>query len=136
MGTMPPRSGQCGLWCSPLGFLAADACKVASPIHMGIMQSRYEGSILVAPTRRFVRLNAFTNRQLLFVKHWCDQHRFGAVLIVDLPPRAQRCWRAVNDSTGQQQQGVVETPVLQRTVLVWTRAPSGTPVSQLCGASW
>jgi hypothetical protein len=28
----------------PLGFSAADACKVTSPIHMGIMHSRYEGS--------------------------------------------------------------------------------------------
>jgi hypothetical protein len=28
----------------PSGFSAADAWKVASPIHMGIMHSRYEGS--------------------------------------------------------------------------------------------
>jgi hypothetical protein len=37
VGTMPPRSGQCGLWCRHLGFSAADACKVASLIEMGIM---------------------------------------------------------------------------------------------------
>jgi hypothetical protein len=28
----------------PLGFSTADAWKVASPIHMGIMHARYEGS--------------------------------------------------------------------------------------------
>jgi hypothetical protein len=43
-GRKAPRSGQCGLWCRPLGVSAADAWKVASPIHMGIMHSRYEGS--------------------------------------------------------------------------------------------
>jgi hypothetical protein len=41
---MGPRARQCGLWCRPLGFSVADAWKVASTIHMGIMQSRYEGS--------------------------------------------------------------------------------------------
>jgi hypothetical protein len=52
---------------------------------------------------------AFTNRQLLFVKHWCNQQRFGVVLIVDLPLHAQRCWRAAHDSTGQQQQRTIQT---------------------------
>jgi hypothetical protein len=47
-GRKAPRSGQCGLWCRPLGFTAADVWKVVSPIHMGIMHSRYEG--LVAPS--------------------------------------------------------------------------------------
>jgi hypothetical protein len=45
MAPRPPRSGQCGLWCRPLGFSDADAWKVASPIHMGITHSRYEGSL-------------------------------------------------------------------------------------------
>ena len=30
--------------------------KMASPIHMGIMRSRYEGSFSPTPSRRFVRL--------------------------------------------------------------------------------
>src|SRR5439155_16580356 len=45
VGARPSRSGQCGLWCRPVGFSAAEAWKVASPIHMGIMHSRYEGSL-------------------------------------------------------------------------------------------
>src|SRR5271169_3578908 len=43
-GRNAPRSGQCGLWCRALGFSVSDAWKVASRIHMGIMQSSYEGS--------------------------------------------------------------------------------------------
>jgi hypothetical protein len=73
VGTIPPLSGQCGLWCRPLGISAAYAWKVASLTHMGIMHSRCEGSFSSAPSPRF--------------------------LMVDLPPRAQRCWRAVHDST-------------------------------------
>jgi len=58
---------QCPLGARPVRFAAAYAWKVASLIHMGIMQSRYEGSFSSAPPRRFVRLT-FTNRQLIFVK--------------------------------------------------------------------
>jgi hypothetical protein len=40
-------SAVCGV--APLGISAAYAWKVASLIHMGIMQSRYEGSFSSAP---------------------------------------------------------------------------------------
>jgi hypothetical protein len=40
----PSEADQCGLWCRPLDFSAAAAWKMASPIHMEITQSRYEGS--------------------------------------------------------------------------------------------
>jgi hypothetical protein len=39
-----PLGAASAVWCRPLGFSVADAWKVASTIHMGIMQSRYEGS--------------------------------------------------------------------------------------------
>jgi len=62
---------QCPLGARPVRFAAAYAWKVASLIHMGIMQSRYEGSFSSAPSRRLT----FTNRQLIFVKHWRDQQQ-------------------------------------------------------------
>ena len=52
----PPRSGECGLWCRPLGFSAADAWKVASPNTHGDHALALRGVILVAASRRFVRL--------------------------------------------------------------------------------
>jgi hypothetical protein len=62
--------------------------------------------------------NAFYRSTANFVKHWCNQ-RFGVVLMVDLPPRAQRCWRALHDSAGS------TTARGRRDAVVRTRAPSG-----------
>jgi hypothetical protein len=55
-GTTPHGAASAARSAAPWGFSAADARKVVAPMHMGIMQSRYQGSFSSAPSRRFVRL--------------------------------------------------------------------------------
>ena len=54
MTALGAASAVCGA--APLGLLGCDSWKVASPTHMGIMQSRYEGSFSAIPSR-----NAFAS---------------------------------------------------------------------------
>ena len=76
-----PRSDQCGLWCRPLGFSVADAWKVASTIHMGIMQRATRGHSrrrmprsaimtgavdLVLPVAKIPEILAKYGRQMVF----------------------------------------------------------------------
>ena len=70
-----PRSGQCGLWCRPFGFSTPDAWKVAAPIHTWGSCIRATRGYSRRPAPQVRSPNAFTNRQLLFVKHWCNQQR-------------------------------------------------------------
>src|SRR5207237_10184253 len=67
----------------PLGFSATDAWRVASPIQMGIVTSRYEGSFLPTPSLTFVRLMLLPIGVAL-LKHWCSQPRVGTVLMMAL----------------------------------------------------
>ena len=55
-------------------FAAAYAWKVASLIHMEIMQSRYEGSFSSAPVAQ-VRSPNFYQSTANFVKHWRNQQQ-------------------------------------------------------------
>jgi len=55
-----------------LGLLGCGCFEGGVANAQGIIHSRYEGSF---PSPRPNRPNAFTNRQLLFVKHWCNQQR-------------------------------------------------------------
>ena len=82
----------------PLGFSATDAWRVASPIQMGIVTSRYEGSFLPTPSLTFVRLMLLPIGVAL-LKHWCSQPRVGTVLMMDLAP-GQGSRRAVHNSPG------------------------------------
>jgi hypothetical protein len=104
-------------------FAAAYAWKVASLIHMGIMQSRYEGSFSSAPSRRFVRLT-FTNRQLIFVKHWRNQQQVRCGLDGGFAAACSKMLACRRRLHGANSKGGVETPVYRRIVRIRTRAPS------------
>ena len=94
------------------------------------------GVILVASSRRFVRLILFTDRQLLLVKHWRNQPRFGVVLMVDLPPLAERCWRAVHDHGVNNSKESLRRPIRRAPSWFGREHRRATPVSQQCRASW
>ena len=106
-------------------FAAAYAWKVASLIHMEIMQSRYEGSFSSASVAQVRSPNFYQSTA-----------NFRKALARPATGPVWSCWwnfrRVLKDAgvpsttpRGQQQQGVVETPVYKRTVLIRMRAPSG-----------
>lgn len=121
----------------PLGLLGCGCLEGGVANRDGDHVIALRGIILVHPVPQVRSPNAFTNRQLFLVKPCCNQQRFGAVLIVDLPPSAQRCWRAVHDSTGS------PTARIPRDARLGEYRPGfgrehrlETPVSQQCKASW
>ena len=66
MGARPLGAASAVYGAAPWAFSAADAWKVVSPIHMGIMRLHYEGSYC-CPVPQVPSPYAFTNRQLLFL---------------------------------------------------------------------
>ena len=91
----------------PLALLGCGCLEDGVAIHMGIMQSRYERSFS-SPVPQVRLPYAFADRRLLF-------ESIGAVSNVrrgldgGFAAARQRCWRAVHNPRGRQQQRVVET---------------------------
>jgi len=55
-GAQGPRSGQCRLWCRPLGFLGCGCLEAGVANTHGDHALALRGVILVAPSPRFLRL--------------------------------------------------------------------------------
>jgi hypothetical protein len=135
-GRKAPRSGQCGLWCRPR----------ASRLRMlGRWRRQYTWGSCTRATRGHSRRpvpqirspNAFTNRQLLFVKHWCHQQRVLCGLAGGFTAACAKmlaCRRRLHGSTTAKDGPDVR--LRQSTVLVRTRHSGVTRVSQRCRASW
>jgi hypothetical protein len=82
-------------------------------MHMGIMHSSYEGSFSSPRPAGSFALMGFTNRQLLFVKHWRNQQRVWCGLdggFAAACPKMLAC-RPRIPRVNNSKQGVVDAPV-------------------------
>jgi len=95
----------------PLGLLGCGCLEGGVANRHGDHVIALRGIILVRPVPQVRSPNAFTNRQLFFVKHWCNQQRLGAVLMVDCRLLPKDAGVPSTTPPGDQLQGFVETPV-------------------------
>jgi len=86
------------------------------------------GVIFVAPSPRFVRLKLLAVDSYFSESIDAISNGFGVVLMADLPPRAQRCWRAGHDSSGS-------ITASKESSTVGREHRRKKPVSQQCRAS-
>jgi hypothetical protein len=81
----------------PLGLLDCGCLEGGVANTHGDHALALRGVIFVAPSRRFARLKLLPIHSYFSKSTDAISNGFGVVLMADLPPRAQRCWRAVHD---------------------------------------
>jgi hypothetical protein len=103
VGARPLGAASAVYGAAPWAFSAADAWKAASPIHMGIMHLRYEGSFSL-PVPQVRSPYTSTNRRLFFVKHWRNQQRVRCGLDGRFPAACAKMLACPSTTPRSQQQ--------------------------------